>query len=197
MITIISILIVSGCTSTNETNKVVIGSNLVKLNSASWYEYSLINSEITDDSGVNHLTLLKYESKNESYNGLYVRHVRITRGYGNSSEYIMDLYWNLSDNWLVDQDGIKYNNNSSKHYLESIPVTFNEWINPMFSWMWVTNLTKIGSEVLIINGTTYHCDKYIGTNSGITYNVWIDPSVPVPIKIIMNDTMMELIGWKS
>lgn len=56
--------------------------------------------------------------------------------------------------------------------------------------------SPLGQETVTVPYGTYNCDKYEASFNGAEGTFWASEAVPVPVKIVYDNKIMELTDWK-
>jgi hypothetical protein len=199
---ILTAMLASGCAG---NGNIVDGRSFLHTDHITWYEYRENYPGVADKYSVYDVIYHNYQLGNATYNGTIVPHLLITDRYGGSHNvtYVNDNFFDPTgcvvkysrterfENGTVVMSGDDYNLSNS---FTLWPPTYNILYN-----VWMNNFTPAGKETLTINGSVYECDMYRGYNesSGQTFLIWIDPSVPVPVKVSIDGRResSELMSW--
>ncbi|OPY25521.1 MAG: hypothetical protein A4E28_03088 [Methanocella sp. PtaU1.Bin125] len=169
-----------------------------------WVEYNMKMSRHDDD-----WTKVRYDLTMEDYRGTPVKHIKTTQtlmGYPVSS----DVYISTATGKAI---AAKVTAIGTTTEIDAANLSSYDGADPAAStdaFMSTGGYSEYkykGSspDVVIVNGKTYTCTKYTWWKSysddgSSRVEVWIDGSVPVPVKMVTYykneaDSQMELLGW--
>ncbi len=176
--------------------------SMINLNKVHWFEYQMTSNK----GGSPYTSKLRWDY-NVDYQGKTANMITIASDTGSgdtATNQVMTYYTNVSSGAILGghikttsgDQVIKDDDLDPDAAASAAPDTSTE--NPLLSYQ-SKSTANAGAESVIVPAGTYIAAKYNWLNGDTTGTVWMNPNVPIPVKISASSSGrtagMELIGW--